>query len=33
MHNGGLGAGVAELVMCWIAVGDDVVPPGAKMLG
>ena len=33
MHSGGFGDDVAELVMCWIAVGDVVVPPSAKMPG
>ena len=33
MHSGGFSDDVAELVMCWIAVGVVVVPPSAKMPG
>ena len=33
MLNEGFGAGVAELVMFWIAGADNVLPPGAKMAG
>ena len=33
MYDEGFGAGVAELVMCWIAAGDNVVPPCTKMPG
>ena len=33
MHHGGFGAGVAELVMCWIAGVDDVLPQDSKKAG